>query len=51
MPIRYRCKICKRDKFQKPDPHWCGSVYLKHYGRKRYKELYNGSIWEIVDEN
>ena len=47
---RYRCKRCGRDKFQKPSPHNCGSNFLKHYGRKKYKEQYNGSIWEEINE-
>ena len=37
---RYKCKICGRDKFQKPTPHNCGSNFLKHYGRKKYKDKY-----------
>lgn len=48
---RYRCKICKRDKFQKPIPHNCTMGYLKHYGKKYYKEQYGGSIWEKLNEN
>lgn len=47
---RYKCKLCGRDKFQKPSPHICGGNYLKHYGRKKYKELFNGSIWEKVND-
>ena len=46
---RYRCKICGRDKFEKPTPHICGSVYLKHYGRKKYKEIYGDSIFEEIN--
>lgn len=49
--MTYKCKICGRDKFQKPTPHNCGSIFLKHYGRKRYKEMYNGSIWEKIDKD
>ena len=45
---RYRCKRCGRDKFQKPTPHRCGSCFLKHYGRKKYKKLYNGNMFEEV---
>ena len=48
--MRYKCKICGRDKFQNPSPHWCGSVYLKHYGRKKYKQKYNGTIWVKLEE-
>ena len=48
--MRYRCKIYGRDKFYRPGPHWCGTIFLKHYNRKKYKEKYNGSIWEEIKE-
>ena len=50
MKKRYRCKRCGRDKFQKPEPHNCGSNFLKHFNKKKYLEKYNGSIWEEINE-
>jgi len=47
---RYRCKRCGRDKFTKPSPHRCGKNFLKHYGRKKYKEKYDGNIFEEIKD-
>jgi hypothetical protein len=50
MKERYRCKRCGRDKFEKPTPHNCGSQYLKHYGKLKYKEQFNGNMFEKIEE-
>jgi hypothetical protein len=47
---KFKCKICGRNKFDKPTPHNCRVGYLKHYGRRKYKDLYNGTIWVKIKE-
>ena len=49
--MRWRCKRCGRDKFTIPMPHNCCGVFLKHYGRQKWKKKYGGSIFELVTES
>jgi hypothetical protein len=46
--IKYRCKLCGRNKFQKPEPHNCVGGFLKHYKRKANK-LGIDSVFERID--
>lgn len=45
---RFRCKRCGRDKFDRPRPHRCCGSLLVHYGRRKWKERYNGSLFEEI---
>jgi len=44
----FRCRLCGRNRFERPSPHRCVVGYLKHYGRKRYKALHPGGIFETI---
>ena len=50
-PKRYRCKRCGRDTFAKPGPHRCMNSLLVHYGRQKWKDLYDGNMFEEVTDD
>ncbi|BDU76229.1 hypothetical protein [Mesoterricola sediminis] len=48
LAVVFRCRLCGRNKFERPSPHMCAVGYLKHYGRRKYKERYPGGIFEVI---
>lgn len=49
--IAWRCRICGRDKFQKPIAHICGTQYTKRLRRKARKLGIQGEPFEPIYES
>ena len=47
--MSYKCKLCGRDKFDKPAPHICNGQFIKHFGRIA-KNNQMESIWINLED-